>query len=136
MSTEKTQIVRNVFDRVKKIRGFDKDTELASWLGVTKQALSAWESRGRIANVKAFTSKGFAEYWVRTGEGSVYPGSEVDVKRFEEEEDSVDDMKKADYTPIIEAIIGLVKPLPLDMQGEAFTILAKRFRDELTKDKS
>ena len=75
MSTEKMQKVRIIFDRVKKTKGFDKDTELAEYLGITKQTLAAWESRGRIANVKVFTDKGCSADWVRTGEGSVYPSS-------------------------------------------------------------
>ena len=72
MSTEKTHIVRIIFDAIKERMGFTKDTELAEWLDVKKQTMSAWEVRGRIANYDPFTQRGLNEYWLRTGIGPMF----------------------------------------------------------------
>lgn len=72
MSSEKKQNVTDVIDAIKDAMGFKKDSELADFIGVSRQNIYDWKIRDSIGDYKKFTDQGFCEYFVRTGKGPVF----------------------------------------------------------------
>lgn len=88
---------------------------LAVCLGVSKATIDTWKSRGKVP-------EGVLREWE----------IKHDKPRgwFTE-----DETKKADYSPIVEAIIGKVEGLTDAQKGEAYALLSKHFSDELKRDR-
>lgn len=72
MSTENKRTVKNIFDAIKYAKGLKKDSELAKFVGTTKQNIFNWQSRNNIGDYKVFTAAGFSEHYMRTGEGPMF----------------------------------------------------------------
>lgn len=72
MSTNNLWSVYKIIEGVKLAKGFHEDKELSDWLGVSNKVLSAWKSRGKIANYDVFLSRGFSVDWLRTGAGNMF----------------------------------------------------------------
>ena len=71
LSTDNLQSVAKIISAAKKYGGFHEDKELAEWLGVSNKVLSAWKSRGKIADYGVFIKRGFSVDWLRTGSGDM-----------------------------------------------------------------
>lgn len=79
-----------VIDRLRDYKGFSKDSELADFLGVSRQNLSAWRARNTL-NVNKVVDKmpEVSRAWLLTGEGSMLTeerNSGVQGKHLDEDE--------------------------------------------------
>lgn len=65
-----------VIDRLRDYKGFSKDSELADFLGVSRQNLSAWRARNTL-NINKIVDKmpEISRVWLLTGEGSMIVGN-------------------------------------------------------------
>ena len=72
MSTGNNQQVKKIFDAIKCAKGFRKDSELAEFLGTTKQNIFNWQKRNSIGDYLLFTERGFSEHYMRTGNGPMF----------------------------------------------------------------
>jgi hypothetical protein len=72
MSTENNQLIAKKIAEIMQSRGFRKDTELAIWLGCSKQTIQNWRKRNSIGDYSLFTSQGISEDWLRTGTGPMF----------------------------------------------------------------
>lgn len=71
-SRENKHTVREIFDAIKAANGFKKDSELADFIGISRQNVFDWQKRDSIGDYEKFTNKGFCEFFVRTGNGPMF----------------------------------------------------------------
>lgn len=88
---EKKLLVGKIFDKLTTIYKLDGREGLAKFLDVKYQTLKGWERRGNIADIKPFLFKcqNISPKFLETGEPPIYVGSEIEVRRIEE--DDIDD---------------------------------------------
>lgn len=72
MSTLKNQTVQEIFEAIKVAKGFRKNTELANFVGTTKQNINNWSKRNSIGDFNLFTLAGLNEHFMRTGKGPMF----------------------------------------------------------------
>ncbi len=74
-STENNRTVKEIFDAIKLAKGFRKNYELAALIGTSRQNIYHWQQRNSIGSYNLFTDVGFAELFMRTGEGPMFAGT-------------------------------------------------------------
>lgn len=71
-SLDKLQNVGKIFDAIKLAKGFRKDSELAEFVGTSKQNIFNWQKRDSIGDYEAFTKVGLSGHFMRTGSGPMF----------------------------------------------------------------
>lgn len=72
MSTRKYQNVKEILGAIKSAKGFKKNTDLAEWIGTSKQNITNWITRNNIGDFSLFTAVGLSDHFLRTGEGPMF----------------------------------------------------------------